>query len=163
MRRRLVFLSCGIDDPYRCGNVGKLTRIANVVSDASFASAYPRKDPQAPFLVLGGFADFLVPSSYVNAHGAIIGLGNVAPVSVHLLRLLPRINAMCPIAGDCEALCAYGSIETRCNSASRSATIARNHCACRLYDCEDVDCRNEISFREVVWVRWSSTETSCWD
>lgn len=48
---------------------------------------YPRKDPQAPFLVLGGFADFLIPSSYVNANGAITGLGNVAPVSVYLLCL----------------------------------------------------------------------------
>jgi 4-hydroxy-2-oxoglutarate aldolase len=38
-------------------------------------------NPDAPFLVLGGFIDFLVPSAYVDAHGAITGLGNVAPVS----------------------------------------------------------------------------------
>lgn len=49
---------------------------------------YPRKNASAPFLVLGGFADFILPSSYSNAHGAISGLGNVAPVSSHP-RLLP--------------------------------------------------------------------------
>ncbi|KAI0915686.1 hypothetical protein AcV5_003539 [Taiwanofungus camphoratus] len=64
-----------------CGNVGKLTRICATVSDSSFSSLYPRKNPDAPFLVLGGFADFLVPSSYSNGHGAITGLANVAPVS----------------------------------------------------------------------------------
>ena len=41
----------------------------------------PRKNPQAQFLVLGGFADFIVPSAFVNGHGAITGLANVAPVS----------------------------------------------------------------------------------
>lgn len=43
---------------------------------------HPRKNPDAPFLVLGGFIDFLVPSTYANAHGAITGLANVAPVSL---------------------------------------------------------------------------------
>ena len=65
----------------RCGNVGKLTRICATVSEQSFSDAYPRKNPNAPFLVLGGFADFILPSTYVNGHGAIIGLANVAPVS----------------------------------------------------------------------------------
>lgn len=64
----------------RCGNVGKLTRICATVSDASFSSLYPRKNPDAPFLVLGGYADFLLPSAYANGHGAITGLANVAPV-----------------------------------------------------------------------------------
>lgn len=65
-----------------CGNVGKLTRICGTVSDASFSSLYPRKNPDAPFLVLGGFIDFLVPSTYANAHGAITGLANVAPHTI---------------------------------------------------------------------------------
>lgn len=60
--------------------MGKLTRVADAVSNAEFAAAYPRKNPQAPFLVLGGFVDFLTPSIFANAHGAITGLGNVAPV-----------------------------------------------------------------------------------
>ncbi|KAI5119187.1 hypothetical protein M0805_000641 [Coniferiporia weirii] len=62
-----------------CGNVGKLTRICATVSEASFAEAYPRKDTAFPFLVLGGFVDFLLVSAFMNAHGAITGLGNVAP------------------------------------------------------------------------------------
>ncbi|KAI0636986.1 dihydrodipicolinate synthetase [Trametes polyzona] len=62
-----------------CGNVGKLTRIAATVSDPSFATLHPRKNPHAPFLVLGGFTDFILPSSFVEGHGAITGLANVAP------------------------------------------------------------------------------------
>ncbi|KIK01381.1 hypothetical protein K443DRAFT_98779 [Laccaria amethystina LaAM-08-1] len=81
---------CGVK--LTCGNVGKLTRIANVVCDASFASTYPRKNPQAPFLVLGGLADFLIPSSYVNAHGAITGLGNVAPHAIAKLFALTEAS-----------------------------------------------------------------------
>ncbi|KAI0812695.1 dihydrodipicolinate synthetase [Irpex lacteus] len=69
--------TCGVK--LTCGNVGKLTRICATVSEQSFADSHPRKNPNAPFLVLGGFADFILPSTYVNAHGAIIGLANVAP------------------------------------------------------------------------------------
>ena len=61
--------------------MGKLTRICATVSDSSFASQHPRLNPDAPFLVLGGFIDFVLPTAFVNAHGAITGLGNVAPVS----------------------------------------------------------------------------------
>ena len=64
----------------RCGNVGKLTRICATVSAPGFAASHPRKHAHAPFLVLGGFADFILPSAFVNGHGAIIGLANVAPV-----------------------------------------------------------------------------------
>jgi len=74
---------CGIK--LTCGNVGKLTRIAATVSPASFAKVYPRRNQDAPFLVLGGYADFLVPSLFANAHGAITGLGNVAPYSIRRL------------------------------------------------------------------------------
>ena len=63
-----------------CGNIGKLSRIADAVAAPSFTTLHPRKNPQAPFLVLGGFADFMVPSVYANGHGAITGLANLAPV-----------------------------------------------------------------------------------
>ncbi|THG92950.1 hypothetical protein EW145_g8524, partial [Phellinidium pouzarii] len=65
-----------------CGNVGKLTRISATVSEASFAEAHPRRDAAFPFLVLGGFADFLLVSAFANAHGAITGLANVAPYTL---------------------------------------------------------------------------------
>ncbi|TFK55120.1 dihydrodipicolinate synthetase [Heliocybe sulcata] len=68
---------CGVK--LTCGNVGKLTRICATVSDPSFSSLHPRKNAAAPFLVLGGFIDFLIPAAYANGHGAITGLANVAP------------------------------------------------------------------------------------
>jgi len=80
----LFHLICG----NRCGNVGKLTRIADAVAAPTFTTLHPRKNPDAPFLVLGGFIDFLVPSAYANAHGAITGLANVAPVSRSLLLVI---------------------------------------------------------------------------
>ena len=61
------------------------------MSTPSFAEEHPRKNPDAPFLVLGGFADFILPSTYMSAHGAIIGLANVAPVSVSF-----RIDTVAP-------------------------------------------------------------------
>ncbi len=60
--------------------MGKLTRICATVSEPSFAQTHPRKNPHAPFLVLGGFTDFILTSSMVNGHGAITGLANVVPV-----------------------------------------------------------------------------------
>ncbi|KIJ16954.1 hypothetical protein PAXINDRAFT_168392 [Paxillus involutus ATCC 200175] len=65
-----------------CGDVGKLTRIAATVSEPSFASVHPRKNKDAPFLVLGGFTDFILPGAYANGHGAITGLANVAPHAI---------------------------------------------------------------------------------
>ncbi|KAF8136564.1 hypothetical protein EV363DRAFT_1319941 [Boletus edulis] len=62
-----------------CGDVGKLTRVAATVSDPTFSPNHPRKNRDAQFLVLGGFTDFLLPGAYVNGHGAITGLANVAP------------------------------------------------------------------------------------
>ncbi|OBZ69138.1 L-threo-3-deoxy-hexylosonate aldolase, partial [Grifola frondosa] len=62
-----------------CGNVGKLTRICSVVSDPAWIAAHPRKNPNAPFRVFGGFVDFVIPSTFVNGDGAIAGLVNVAP------------------------------------------------------------------------------------
>ncbi|KAG6837305.1 hypothetical protein H0H93_011907 [Arthromyces matolae] len=65
-----------------CGNVGKLTRISETVSSSSWATKYPRKNRHANFLVLGGFADFLIPSAFVDGHGAITGLANVSPYAI---------------------------------------------------------------------------------
>ncbi|EIM90320.1 dihydrodipicolinate synthetase [Stereum hirsutum FP-91666 SS1] len=72
--------TCGVK--LTCGNVGKLTRVCATVSQPSFASAHPRKNSTAPFLVLGGFIDFLVPSTFANGHGAITGLANLAPYAI---------------------------------------------------------------------------------
>ncbi|EKM49488.1 uncharacterized protein PHACADRAFT_201197 [Phanerochaete carnosa HHB-10118-sp] len=47
--------------------------------EKAFTASHPRENPNAPFLVLGGFADFILPLTAVNGHGAIIGLANVAP------------------------------------------------------------------------------------
>ncbi|KAG8894773.1 hypothetical protein FRC00_008482 [Tulasnella sp. 408] len=71
---------CGVK--LTCGNVGKLVRIATATAVPSFDKLYPRKNKDAPFLVLGGFADFILPSAFARAHGAIAGLGNVAPRSL---------------------------------------------------------------------------------
>ena len=53
------------------------------MSQPSFVVDHPRKDEDFPFLVLGGYADFIVPGLYANAHGSIAGLGNIAPVRLH--------------------------------------------------------------------------------
>jgi 4-hydroxy-2-oxoglutarate aldolase len=70
----------------RCGNVGKLTRIAATVTDPAFEELHPRKDPQTSFLVLGGYADIITSSAFVRGHGAITGLANIAPVCAYLVR-----------------------------------------------------------------------------
>ncbi|KAI0780165.1 dihydrodipicolinate synthetase [Fomes fomentarius] len=79
-----------------CGNVGKLTRICATVSDPSFASQHPRLNPDAPFLVLGGFIDFVLPTTYVSAHGAITGLANVAPYTIQKLFELSQASLKDP-------------------------------------------------------------------
>ncbi|KAG8904502.1 hypothetical protein FRB99_001635 [Tulasnella sp. 403] len=71
---------CGVK--LTCGNVGKLVRIATTTAVPAFDKLYPRKNKDAPFLVLGGFADFILPSAFSRAHGAIVGLANVAPRSL---------------------------------------------------------------------------------
>ncbi|KZW02604.1 aldolase [Exidia glandulosa HHB12029] len=75
---------CGVK--LTCGNVGKLTRIAAAVAAPGFAEEYPRTNTlvpgETPFLVYGGFIDFLVPSLAAQAHGAITGLANIAPYSI---------------------------------------------------------------------------------
>jgi len=77
---------CGVK--LTCGNVGKLTRIAAAVADPEFRKEHPRKNTETPFLVLGGYADFITSSAFVQGHGAITGLANVAPyASVRLFEL----------------------------------------------------------------------------
>ncbi|KAG6898353.1 hypothetical protein C0992_009028 [Termitomyces sp. T32_za158] len=71
-----------------CGNVGKLTRIAATVSSPTWTSTHPRKNPNSNFLVLGGFTDFIVPSTFVNGHGAITGLANLTPYTIVKLHQL---------------------------------------------------------------------------
>ncbi|KXN86901.1 putative 4-hydroxy-2-oxoglutarate aldolase, mitochondrial [Leucoagaricus sp. SymC.cos] len=71
---------CGVK--LTCGDVGKLTRIADDVSQPSFSTELSRRNATASFLVLGGFTDFLTPSTFANAHGAITGLANVAPHAI---------------------------------------------------------------------------------
>ncbi|WRT67576.1 uncharacterized protein IL334_004548 [Kwoniella shivajii] len=71
--------TCGIK--LTCGAVGKLTRIAGLVNSPSFIKDYPRKDPNAPFLVIDGFIDFLLPSMSAGASGTITGVPNFAPLT----------------------------------------------------------------------------------
>ncbi|CAG8978796.1 hypothetical protein HYALB_00011061 [Hymenoscyphus albidus] len=68
---------CGIK--LTCGAVGKLTRITSIVNEQSFATEYPRKVETAPFRVIDGFIDFLLPSMAAGSSGAITGLANFAP------------------------------------------------------------------------------------
>jgi len=104
-----------------CGNVGKLTRICATVSSPTFYSLHPRKNPDAPFLVLGGYAEFLVPSTFANGHGAITGLADVAPRTiVKLFKLaeaavkdpsyLPEAQRLQGIVGRADFTIAKGSI-----------------------------------------------------
>lgn len=68
---------CGIK--LTCGNVRKLTRITSFVNVPVFAKQYPRKVGTAPFRVIDGFIDFLLPSMAAGSSGAITGLANFAP------------------------------------------------------------------------------------
>jgi len=81
---------------FTCGNVGKITRIASVVASSSFISSHPKSKPEITdrFLVLGGFTDFVTPSIFADAHGAITGLANVAPYAcVRLFELSMKLKA----------------------------------------------------------------------
>lgn len=71
---------CGVK--LTCGAVGKLTRITAATTSDDFVKQHPRKVESAPFLTLGGFGDFMLPAVLGGkGHGAIMGLGNVYPVS----------------------------------------------------------------------------------
>ncbi|KAL7418669.1 hypothetical protein Q5752_006352 [Cryptotrichosporon argae] len=84
--------TCGIK--LTCGAVGKLTRIAAAVTDPGFP---PRKDASAPFLVIDGFIDFLLPSIAAGAHGAITGVPNFAPLAcMELWRMCQRTDLHSP-------------------------------------------------------------------
>ncbi|KAJ7219350.1 hypothetical protein GGX14DRAFT_389929 [Mycena pura] len=107
---------CGVK--LTCGNVGKLTRIADTVSGVAFTSTYPRKNPLAPFLVLGGFIDFITPSSFANGHGAITGLGNhairklfeLSEAATDDLSVLPEAQRLQGIIGRADYTIAKASI-----------------------------------------------------
>lgn len=72
---------CGVK--LTCGAVGKLTRISAATTSEDFLKNYPRKQSNAPFLTLGGFADFMLPTVLGGkAHGAIMGLGNIYPYAL---------------------------------------------------------------------------------
>jgi len=76
---------CGVK--LTCGSVGKLSRLTNI----------ERKD----FSVLGGYADFLLPSLLLKGNGCITGLANVAPKSVvHLYRLSLKALAAGPASSE---------------------------------------------------------------
>jgi len=51
-----------------------------VVESEEFKKKYPRKVSTAPFLVIDGFIDFLLPSMASGSSGAITGIANFAPV-----------------------------------------------------------------------------------
>jgi dihydrodipicolinate synthase/N-acetylneuraminate lyase len=74
---------CGVK--LTCGAVGKLTRIGAGVTNLN--KQLPRAAAVAPeFIVLGGFADFLLPTiAGGRAHGAIMGLANVYPRAIRRL------------------------------------------------------------------------------
>jgi len=73
---------CGVK--LTCGAVGKLTRIGAGAGTAAFVKQFPRASPVAPeFVILGGFADFLLPTiAGGRAHGAIMGLANIYPRAI---------------------------------------------------------------------------------
>lgn len=95
-----------------CGNVGKLQRICSVVSHPPFITNHPRKSKTVsegekeeeltyPFLVLGGFTDFLLTSAFAPAHGAITGLANVSPYTIaKLFELSSQAASAGPKAGE---------------------------------------------------------------
>lgn len=113
---------------FRCGNVGKLTRICATVSDPLFASSYPRQNTADEFLVLGGYADFLLPSAYVKGHGCITGLANVSPVS-HSLRIVYRCRSdHIFVVRGCKAIPTFGGERSRPDSASRGSAYSRHRC-----------------------------------
>ncbi|KAG0692909.1 hypothetical protein DFH29DRAFT_1042895 [Suillus ampliporus] len=104
-----------------CGDVGKLTHVAATMLDPMFSSLHPQTNKNAPFLVLGGFRDFLLSSAYSNGHGAITGLANVAPHAIVKLfelckasmadpSLLPEAQRLQSIVGHADATIAKASI-----------------------------------------------------
>lgn len=58
---------CGIK--LTCASVGKLTRITAAVDDSEFQALYPRKNEQAPFQIIDGYIDILLPSIASGASG----------------------------------------------------------------------------------------------
>lgn len=94
-----------------CGNTGKLNRIvsATKTEPTPESSAF---SPKPRFLVLGGSADFTLPSMIGGGHGILAGLANIAPracvktVSLYQENKLQEAQAMQEILarGDWEVI-----------------------------------------------------------
>ncbi len=74
---RTVPNTCGIK--LTCNEIGKLLRICAVTAVPDFATSFPRRHPNAPFLVFTGYSDTLYPALIARGAGAITGLANVFP------------------------------------------------------------------------------------
>jgi 4-hydroxy-2-oxoglutarate aldolase len=61
-----------------CGNTGKLNRIIAATRSPKPSSSAPGTTAP-PFLVLGGSADFTLPTLVAGGHGILAGLANIAP------------------------------------------------------------------------------------
>ncbi|KAH8914370.1 dihydrodipicolinate synthetase [Atractiella rhizophila] len=72
--------TCGVK--LTCAGVGKLVRVAGKTTTAAWNERFPRKNPNFPFLVLGGQSDFLLPGMIGRSSGCITGLGNIAPATI---------------------------------------------------------------------------------
>jgi hypothetical protein len=150
---------CGVK--LTCAAVGKLTRIAAVTNDPSFRTEYPRKVDTAPFLVIDGFIDFLLPSMAAGSSGAITGLANFAPVRLQY----------CSAASPLRKIYTDGNIENVCEAMGPLSGYTRNRvvqgstedtefdCQCRWSGYQDWNCRNENVARPDVWVWEASEET----
>ncbi|KAJ3517173.1 hypothetical protein NLJ89_g667 [Agrocybe chaxingu] len=121
---------CGVK--LTCGNVGKLTRIADVIAAPTFTSLYPRKNSQAPFLVLGGFIDFLIPSTFANGHGAITGLANVAPHAIaNLFKISETLQKDLTLVPEAQRL--QGIIARADNTIAKASIAGTKYILKRMY------------------------------
>ena len=75
--------TCGLK--LTCNEIGKLLRICSVTALPEFATAFPRRHPNAPFLVFTGYADTIYPALISRGAGAITGLANIAPHTIRHL------------------------------------------------------------------------------
>jgi hypothetical protein len=145
----LTFVTIYVD---RCGNVGKLTRIAAAVAEPTFREAHPRHNTNtnAPFLVLGGYADFITSSAFVQGHGAITGLANITPVSAWLVCSAVYRILISPSVCAGKAVRGIRGGHKRPFAITRGSTVAGDYRARRLYNRKDRNLGHEIPSRKVV-------------
>lgn len=72
--------TCGLK--LTCNEIGKLLRICSVTALPEFATSFPRRHPNAPFLTFTGYADTLYPALLARGAGSITGLANIFPHTV---------------------------------------------------------------------------------